>query len=152
MRGRLGGGTTNADAFADEFGRIAQMRADYQNFGFGSGGSGPDDAEKRRISARIFDVARKAASQIPFMEDVIAAYYCALDPATPARVRGAIFAALAYFVMPMDMIPDVMFGVGFTDDATVLLGVLATIRAHVRDEHLDAARMALRKGMHPQTA
>jgi len=121
------------------------MRAEYEQFGFTSGAEGPDEAETRRVKARIFDVARKAASQIPFMEDVIAAYYCALDPATPARVRGAIFAALAYFVMPMDMIPDVMFGVGFSDDASVLLGVLAMVRAHVRDEHVEAARTALRR-------
>jgi uncharacterized membrane protein YkvA (DUF1232 family) len=76
---------------------------------------------------------------------VIAGYYCALDPATPRRVRGAILAALAYFVMPMDMIPDMLVGIGFTDDASVLMGVMTLIRAHVRDEHLAAARNALRR-------
>ncbi|WP_037546265.1 YkvA family protein [Stappia stellulata] len=104
---------------------------------------GPEDEREQKVSARIFTVARKAARQIPFMEDVIAAYYCALDPATPSRVRGAIFAALAYFVMPLDMVPDMLLGIGFTDDASVLLGVLAMMRTHVRDEHLEAARDAL---------
>ena len=46
--------------------------------------------------------------------------------------------------MPMDMIPDMLVGIGFTDDATVLMGVMTLIRTHVRDEHLDAARQALR--------
>ncbi|MBB99938.1 MAG: hypothetical protein CML67_10435 [Rhodobacteraceae bacterium] len=119
------------------------MAASYDNLGIDPEYLGPEEERERKVRARIFDVARKAAGQIPFMEDVIAAYYCALDPATPSRVRGAILAALAYFVMPLDMIPDVLLGVGFTDDASVLMGVLALVRAHVRDEHLDAAREAL---------
>lgn len=119
------------------------MAASYDNLGIDPEYLGPEEERERKVHARIFDVARKAAGQIPFMEDVIAAYYCALDPATPSRVRGAILAALAYFVMPLDMIPDVLLGVGFTDDASVLMGVLALVRAHVRDEHLDAAREAL---------
>jgi uncharacterized membrane protein YkvA (DUF1232 family) len=105
---------------------------------------GPEEEREAKVSARIFDAARRAAGQIPFMEDVIAGYYCALDPATPRRVRGGILAALAYFVMPMDMIPDMLVGIGFTDDATVLMGIMTLIRTHVRDEHLDAARQALR--------
>eukprot|EP00873_Tetraselmis_striata_P024893 jgi/Tetstr1/445157/TSEL_032955.t1 len=119
------------------------MAASYDNLGIDPEYLGPEEERERKVRARIFDVARKAAGQIPFMEDVIAAYYCALDPATPSRVRGAILAALAYFVMPLDMIPDVLLGVGFTDDASLLMGVLALVRAHVRDEHLDAAREAL---------
>jgi uncharacterized membrane protein YkvA (DUF1232 family) len=119
------------------------MAASYDNLGIDPEYLGPEEERERKVRARIFDAARKAAGQIPFMEDVIAAYYCALDPATPSRVRGAILAALAYFVMPLDMIPDVLLGVGFTDDASVLMGVLALVRAHVRDEHLDAAREAL---------
>ncbi|SDU41735.1 YkvA family protein [Stappia sp. ES.058] len=119
------------------------MAASYENFGIDPEYLGPEEEREEKVRTRIFKVARKAAGQIPFMEDVIAAYYCALDPATPARVRGAILAALAYFVMPLDMIPDMLLGVGFTDDASVLLGVLAMVRAHVRDEHLEAARSAL---------
>lgn len=122
------------------------MRANSDNAGFGAEYLGPEDERAARVSARIFDAARRAAGQIPFMEDVIAGYYCALDPATPARVRGGILAALAYFVMPMDMIPDMLVGIGFTDDASVLMGVMALIRTHVRDEHLEAARAALRGG------
>ena len=32
------------------------------------------------------------------MDDVVAAYYCAMDPQTPTKVRGVLMAALAYFV------------------------------------------------------
>jgi uncharacterized membrane protein YkvA (DUF1232 family) len=73
----------------------------------------------------------------------VAAYYCALDPATPTRVRATLLAALAYFVMPVDAIPDVLVGIGFSDDATVLLAAIAVVRAHITPGHRDAARRAL---------
>ncbi|MEL7029106.1 MAG: YkvA family protein, partial [Pseudomonadota bacterium] len=49
---------------------------------------------------------RRLAGRIPFADDLATAYYCAVDPATPTRVRGVLLAALAYFVMPADLIPD----------------------------------------------
>ncbi|WP_417769977.1 YkvA family protein [Stappia sp.] len=122
------------------------MSGSYDNPEFDADFLGPEDEREKKVRARFFDGARKAAGQIPFMEDVVAAYYCAMDPATPTRVRGAILAALAYFVLPLDGIPDMIIGIGFTDDASVLLGVMALVRAHVRDEHLDAAKEALCKG------
>jgi uncharacterized membrane protein YkvA (DUF1232 family) len=66
-----------------------------------------------------------------------------MDPATPIRVRGALLAALAYFVVPIDIIPDVLFGIGFGDDLTVLAGVITMVGAHITDRHREAARRAL---------
>lgn len=104
---------------------------------------GPEDKQKTSVRAKLLRTARKALRQIPFMEDVVAAYYCALDPVTPAKVRVTTFAALAYFVLPIDAIPDFLVGIGFGDDATVLMAALAMIRSHMRPEHWDAARKAL---------
>jgi uncharacterized membrane protein YkvA (DUF1232 family) len=53
--------------------------------------------------------------------------------------------ALAYFVMPVDAIPDVFAGIGFTDDAAVVAALLATLGAHVRRRHRDLARDALKR-------
>ena len=51
----------------------------------------------RRASARIprqfWQTARRAARQVPFMEDLVAAYYCALDKPTPLRAKGIMLAA-----------------------------------------------------------
>ncbi len=106
---------------------------------------GPEDeaARAERVKARFWSTLRKAARQIPFADDLVAAYYCALDPEVPARVRATLLAALAYFVMPFDVIPDVLAGIGFTDDVTVLLGAIAIVRAHITAAHREAARRAL---------
>ena len=110
----------------------------------------PVDAEETRrreqsVRAGVWRTAKRAARAIPFMEDVVAAYYCALDNRTPTRVRGILFAALAYFVMPFDLIPDFVFALGFTDDLAVLTAAVAAIRGHIRPEHHEAARQALRE-------
>jgi uncharacterized membrane protein YkvA (DUF1232 family) len=102
-----------------------------------------DSSEAERIRKKFWRTAKKAARHVPFMEDVVAAYYCALDKDTPVRVKGILFAALGYFILPVDAIPDVLVAVGFTDDVAVLSAALAAIRAHLRPAHRAAAREAL---------
>ncbi len=54
----------------------------------------------------------RVAARIPFAEDLVAAWFCAVDPATPPRVRAILFGALAYFVLPTDVIPGLHGGPG----------------------------------------
>ena len=87
---------------------------------------------ENNIRENFWRTAKRAARHVPFMEDVVAAYYCALDKETPLRVKGILFAALGYFILPADAIPDVIFGLGFTDDIAVLTAALAAVRAHLK--------------------
>ena len=96
-----------------------------------------------RIRENFWRTAKKAARHVPFMEDVVAAYYCALDRETPLRAKGILLAALGYFILPTDTIPDMILGLGFTDDVAVLAAALAAIRAHLKPAHRLAAREAL---------
>ena len=64
------------------------------------------DRQEKSVRSKFWPTLRKAARYIPFSRDVVAAFYCALDPQTPTRVRGVLLAALGYFVMPVDIIPD----------------------------------------------
>ena len=84
---------------------------------------------------------RRAANS--FAREVVAGFYCALDPQTPTRVRGILLAALAYFVMPFDVIPDIFAVVGYTDDVAVLTAAFAMINGHIRPRHFEAADRAL---------
>ena len=70
-------------------------------------------------------------------------YYAAIDPATPGHVKAVLMAALAYFVMPADMIPDVLAGLGFTDDAAVLMMAVKMLAPHIRSSHVEQARAFL---------
>ncbi|MCK7612504.1 YkvA family protein [Roseibium sediminicola] len=120
------------------------MNTTFQDMGFDPEILGPEDEQKITIREKLLATAKKAARQVPFMEDVIAGYYCALDPSTPTKVRATLLAALAYFVLPVDTIPDFILGIGFGDDATVLMAAFAMMRSHIRNDHYDAAREALK--------
>lgn len=102
-------------------------------------------AQEKTVRGRFWRTVKRAARQIPFIDDVAAAYYCAIDRTTPARVRTTLLGALAYFVLPVDLIPDFIIGTGFADDVTVLFGAITLVRAHIRPEHREAAREALDK-------
>jgi uncharacterized membrane protein YkvA (DUF1232 family) len=101
---------------------------------------------EQEVSTDFWSKIRRFAGQLPFMEDVVAGYYCALDPATPMRVRGMLLAAIAYFILPFDFIPDFVAGLGFTDDAALMTAVLALVSAHITPMHRAAAARALDKG------
>ncbi|TPQ51798.1 hypothetical protein C2U72_06540 [Prosthecomicrobium hirschii] len=107
---------------------------------------GPEDEREAKVRAGFWASLRRAARAIPFSTDLVAAYYCALDPTTPRRVRLTLLGALAYFVMPADLLPDFLPLVGFTDDATVLITAIGMVTGHIRDEHRQAAEKALSEG------
>lgn len=85
----------------------------------------------------------RLAAQIPFAEDLLTAYYCAFDRNTPMHVRAALIGALAYFVLPFDVVPDMLPILGLGDDAAVLAGALKLVWSHIQLEHRAAARDAL---------
>jgi uncharacterized membrane protein YkvA (DUF1232 family) len=105
----------------------------------------PEDEGTRsdRVRRRFFATLRKAARYIPFSDDLVAAYFCALDPETPHSVRATLLAALAYFILPTDAIPDFLVGVGFGDDAAVLLAAITMVRTNITAIHREAAKRAL---------
>ena len=98
---------------------------------------------EKRVRSRFWPKIRRAARRIPFVEDVVAAYFCALDPNTPPRVRGILLAALAYFILPLDTIPDFIISFGFGDDIAVLTAAFAAVAGNITDAHRTAARTAL---------
>jgi uncharacterized membrane protein YkvA (DUF1232 family) len=95
------------------------------------------------VKQGFFPKLARVLAHVPFAEDLVAAYYCAFDSATPLKARGILVAALAYFILPFDIIPDFVLGVGFTDDAAVLVAALSVIRAHLTQAHRDKARETL---------
>ncbi len=98
------------------------------------------EKQARRTRRRLLPKLMRVAGRIPFADDAAAAYYCAIDSKTPAKVKLVLFAALGYFVMPVDAVPDVLTGLGFSDDATVLAGAIALVGAHIQEPHRRAAR------------
>ena len=97
------------------------------------------DSVRRRFWIKL----KRVVAKLPFAEDLLTAYYCAFDRGTPLAVKTSLVGALAYFVLPADVIPDVLPILGFADDAAVLATTINLVSSHIRPEHHTAARNKL---------
>ena len=98
-----------------------------------------------RVARGFWPKVRRTAARIPFADQLLSVWFAARDPQTPTTAKGIMLGALAYFVLPTDAIPDVFAGIGFTDDAAVIAALLATLGAHVKRRHREAAQAALER-------
>ena len=102
--------------------------------------------DERTVWRGFWRKVRATLGRVPFLEDALAAYFCAMDRRTPTRVKAVLMAALAYFVLPTDMVPDFIAGFGFTDDATVLAFAIGAVAPAIKERHRAQAREALQAG------
>src|SRR5260221_5063711 len=100
---------------------------------------------EQRVGRGFWPKMRKVAGKIPFAADALSVWYCARDPDTPTAAKGMMLAALAYFIVPTDFIPDVIPALGFTDDAAVMAAGLGIIGKNLKPLHRDPAREALER-------
>lgn len=77
---------------------------------------------------------------VPMAGEIIALYFCMLDRQTPLWVKATAAAALAYFVLPLDAVPDLLPIVGMSDDLAVLSAAITALSGHITPEHRDRAR------------
>ncbi|WP_291832735.1 YkvA family protein [Brevundimonas sp.] len=98
-----------------------------------------------RVQKGFWPKLRRTAARIPFAAQLVSVYYAARDPETPLAAKGIMMGALAYFVLPIDAIPDIFAGIGFTDDAAVIAALIATLGANVRSRHREQAEKAVER-------
>ncbi|MGD9555476.1 MAG: YkvA family protein [Mangrovibacterium sp.] len=70
-------------------------------------------------------------------------FYMMKDPLVSVKAKVTIMAALGYFILPADAIPDVLPALGFTDDLGVLIFALSQIRSHLTEETMQKAKEKL---------
>lgn len=95
------------------------------------------------VDERFWGKMARYAAHVPFAKDALALYYCARDPNTPMQAKGILLAALAYFILPTDAVPDLLPFLGFTDDAAVIALAISKIRQHLKPEHREQAEAKL---------
>jgi uncharacterized membrane protein YkvA (DUF1232 family) len=100
--------------------------------------------DEERLKGDFWSLMRKVGRRVPFAEDALAAFYCATDPGTERRVKLILLGAIGYFVLPFDILPDVLPILGFTDDAAVLATAISAVTRAMRPEHRERARETLR--------
>lgn len=77
------------------------------------------------------------------IEKALWLYYAAQRPETPTWAKATVYGALAYFVLPTDVVADIAPAIGYTDDLAVLAVALTTIGGYVDDEVRAKASLTL---------
>ena len=98
-----------------------------------------------RVQKGFWPKIRRTAARIPFAGQALSVWFAARDPETPLAAKGLMLGGLAYFVLPIDAIPDIFAGIGFTDDAAVIAALIATLGANIRSRHKKQADAALER-------
>ena len=101
------------------------------------------ERQEEKVKRNFWNKLKRVLSRVPFAEDLVAAYYCAMDSETPTKVRATLLGALGYFILPIDFIPDFILGLGYTDDAAILAAAISTVAAYIKPKHRRAAKEAL---------
>jgi uncharacterized membrane protein YkvA (DUF1232 family) len=117
-----------------------QQTASWQDFAALTRRVTSDEAGLRRKFWR--KLLREAAS-IPLLQEVLTAYYCAFDRQTPLYVKVVLLGAIAYFIVPDDLIPDYIPLIGYADDAAVIAAALKLMTSYIKPEHREAAQSML---------
>jgi uncharacterized membrane protein YkvA (DUF1232 family) len=100
---------------------------------------------ERRVDEGFWPKIRRVAAKVPFAKEALSVWYCAKDDDTPLAAKGMMLAALAYFVLPVDAIPDVIAGLGYTDDAAVFTALMAIVGRNLKPKHKLAAKRDIEK-------
>lgn len=92
---------------------------------------------EKRLWVKVKRFATVAGREV--VEKVLCLFYAAQRPETPVWAKTVVYSALGYFILPLDVVPDLTPAIGFTDDVGALALALATIAAYVNQEVKDKA-------------
>ena len=81
---------------------------------------------------KIVSVIKKAG--LTLIYKALQLYYVTENPNCPMKIKAAIFAALGYFISPIDLIPDITPIVGYSDDAAAIALALSLAQIYISDK------------------
>lgn len=85
-----------------------------------------------KLLAKIMKFAKSAGINVIYL--VLLLYYTLQQASTPKLAKSMIMGGLGYFILPIDLVPDIIPMVGFTDDLTALVSVLLAVALFINDD------------------
>lgn len=102
-----------------------------------SGLSEPKNFSSNTLFKKISNVFKLAGKGV--IEKVFLLYAVFKDENVPGHIKLTIASGLSYFILPFDAIPDFLVGIGFTDDLTVLMGIIYLLNSTITQEQKSKA-------------
>lgn len=92
--------------------------------------------EEKYSESGLWDKIRKNIAKIgvKVIYQALLLYYVAQSPNCPAKIKAGIIGALGYLISPIDLIPDIMPGIGYADDAAAIATAVALAQIYITDE------------------
>lgn len=91
-----------------------------------------------QLSAKLGKVAKKVGSVILY--PVLLLYNMYKSPNTSSKDKLMIIAPLAYFILPVDLIPDPILGLGYADDGIALMAALKVLTSAITPEIIEQTK------------
>jgi uncharacterized membrane protein YkvA (DUF1232 family) len=90
------------------------------------GGKSEEEVEKNieYVEDNLWSKLEKSGKRISFAKDILALYRYMRDPLVRWHRKAIIVAALVYFIIPIDTIPDLTPLFGYMDDLGVITALL----------------------------
>ena len=92
---------------------------------------------------KVRKVAGKAGAKVIYVALIL--YYELTDPNVSPKEKAIIIGALGYFILPLDLIPDAIPVLGFTDDLAALMAAYGYVKGHLTPEVRTRALYKLRE-------
>jgi uncharacterized membrane protein YkvA (DUF1232 family) len=86
---------------------------------------------------KVTRFAKRAGREV--IEKALWLHYAAQGEKTPLWAKTTMYGALAYFILPTDMIPDLIPGAGYTDDLGALAAAITTVAVYITPAVRDRA-------------
>ncbi len=91
-----------------------------------------DDFDENSFWTKVSSYALVAGREV--IEKSLWLYYAAQSPGTPQWAKSVIYGALAYFILPVDAIPDLIPLAGFTDDLGAVAAAVASVAMYIDED------------------
>ena len=103
--------------------------------------------EKNYSENALWDKIKKvcASAGVKAIYGVLLLFYALKSSNTPAKAKSIIIGALGYFILPFDIIPDVLLPLGYSDDIGVIIAALAAVAFFIDDDVRNSAKAKLRE-------
>ena len=98
--------------------------------------------EDKYSESGLWDKIRKNIAKIgvKVIYQALLLYYVAQSPNCPSKIKAGIIGALGYLISPIGLIPHIMPGIGYADDAAAIATAVALAQIYITDEIKEQAK------------
>ena len=97
-----------------------------------------DHYSENKLTSKLRKVAKRLGGKA--LEAALTLYYVLRSPSISTADKAKIYGVLGYFILPIDIIPDLLPMIGYADDISALFWVMNMVWKNITPDVRDQAR------------